>query len=210
MKKHYMFQKGLLAIASAVTIFTSCISDGEEPLVEVKPLEAELLVTDPSGEENLRKSDTPYTYIEVFKNQIMPSGEPPLYDYLPGSGVGLGKYLGKSYSFINQKPITPLMSEGAPVTMFFEDDLAALGITDIPDNVSSVTVSNGGHALFFESGLNEGKLVSNDRIEFEADLTIVDGRGKFEGVTGTGKVTGFFNPNTGEGQSKVIAEIIFE
>lgn len=213
MKKHYIFTKSLLVLASATTLTTSCLSDLEEPLIEANNIESELQSTDSSGDENFRKSGE-FNYSEKFSNVITPA---PGYDgegnylgfFLPGTGVGNSIFIGKAFSFINQMPLSETESIGAPVTIFYENELSELGITDIPDNVSSVTVDKKGNAVFFSSGLNTAVKINESRIEFSVPVSIVGGRGGFEGVSGEGKVSGFYNPATGEGETVLTATIVF-
>ncbi|WP_144603985.1 hypothetical protein [Algoriphagus algorifonticola] len=217
MKKNYFFAKSFLILASAF-IVTSCISDTEGPLEETASLEKSLEVKDSEGGENLKKGGL-VEYKDSFANQIIALGEvegqfvpvdPMTFDgvvYLPGNGKGKARTMGNVYSFINQVITGPATSEGAPVTQFFAQDLADLGITGIPDNVHSVTVNEAGHALFFESKTNVASPMAPDRVEFEADLIVVGGTKKYENATGTGKVIGYYNPMNGEGESTVTALI---
>lgn len=194
---------------AALSILTfSCISESETPLNEDLTVEKTITEEVISSGENLRKGDF-YRYQEKFSNSIFPFGTDPEF-YLPGTGVGNATFIGKSLSFINQKAKTPLTTEGAPVSLVFSDQLAALGITNLSDDVHSVTVDKKGNALFFSSGMNIGVPVSEDRVEFEAEVTVEGGMGIFENATGSGKVTGFYNPNTGVGESSIIADLMFK
>ncbi|MCS5489533.1 hypothetical protein [Algoriphagus limi] len=207
MKKNYFLGKNLLILLTGSLIATSCMTDAESPVIQDDQVEIALEDIGQTGEENLRKGWT-FQYVDTFQNQIIPT---PTNDgvFLPGEGVGKASRLGKSYSFINQVVTGPITSEGAPVTMFFFEELVELGIDleDLTDNISTVVVNGGEHALFMESKTNFATPVSNERIEFQAEVIIVGGTKKYKGVTGTGQVTGWYNPNNGQGQSTVSAEI---
>ncbi|SFO38228.1 hypothetical protein SAMN04488519_10611 [Algoriphagus ornithinivorans] len=205
MKKNYFFAKSFLILAASSLIVTSCMTDTEGPLKESLLTEKALEVTNSEGGENLRKGGF-VEYKDSFTNQINPSGTFPNL-FLPGYGEGKARSMGNVYSFINQVVTGELTSEGAPVSQFFADDLAAFGVTDLDEKVHSVTVNDAGHALFFESKTNVATPIAPDRVEFEAKLIVLGGTKKFKNATGEGKVTGFYNPVTGRGESTVTALI---
>lgn len=221
MKKNYLKLTGLsLAIA---LLISSCMPEGETPMTsEAAKLANEVAEAGNQevGIENLRKSPNGVAYQEKFTNSIslIPDTgftfETPFPAFYPGTGVGNATYLGKAYSFINQRaqlstegPITV----GAPVTMFFSKELAELGLTNIPDEVSSLTTDGKGNTIYFKNILNVTTPVSETRINFTADVEIIGGTGKFETATGQGKVVGFYNPQseTGAGETTLRATIKF-
>lgn len=206
-KIHFTGRAYSFLVALSILTF-SCISESETPLNEDLTVEKEIAEEVVTGGENLRKGDF-YRYQEKFSNSIFPFGTESGF-YLPGTGVGNATFIGKSLSFINQKALDPITTEGAPVSLVFAEELAALGITNLSDDVHSVTVDKKGNALFFSSGTNNGVPVSEDRVEFEAEVTVVGGMGIFENASGSGKVTGFYNPYTGAGESSIVAELMFK
>lgn len=209
MKKSYLVAKIVFGLTAGILV-TSCISETESPLLTEQLEKSVAISEETTGEENLRKYPE-FNYLEKFSNQITPQYEGanefgPIV-FLPGTGVGNATFLGKSYSFINQLAVGPTTTIGAPVTKYYSEELEALGLTDIPDNVNSLTTDGKGNAIFFESGANSAVKVSETKTEFSADLKVVGGTGKFLGVTGTGKVEGKYNPLTGVGASIVRADI---
>ena len=219
MKKNYFKLSGLsLAIA---LLISSCMSEVETPLVnETSALSKEIAIagSEELGGENLRKGPNGVVYQEKFTNSIgfVPAegfnpilGLPAFY---PGTGVGNATYMGEAYSFINQKaelgPQGPV-TVGAPVTMFSADKLAEFGLTNIPDEVSSLTTDGKGNTIYFKNILNVTTPVSPTRINFTADVEIIGGTGKFKTASGKGKVVGFFNPGNGAGETTLRATIVF-
>ena len=211
MKKNYLVAKIVFGLCAGI-FATSCISDTESPILTEQLEKSVALSEGTSGEENLRKLPE-FNYIEKFSNQITVivggQGEFGSLVFLPGTGVGNATFIGKSYSFLNQLAIGPTTTVSAPVTQFYSEELEALGLTDIPDNVNSLTTDGKGNAIFFESGTNTGVIISATKTEFSAELTVVGGTGKFLGVTGEGKVEGYYNPTNGVGASTVRANIKF-
>lgn len=212
MKKHLSITQKMLALAVVLFGAVACISETETPLIDQSQVE---IATTEEGGENLRKGGY-MPYEESFVNQIFPQeineGEFAGY-YLPGTGVGKAQGMGKVYSFINQRPISDTESMPAPVTLFFEEQLEGFGIVDIPQNVNSVTVSESGNAIFFESGINRViGFTPEGLVKFEAEITIVGGTKKFKNATGEGKLTGSYDadpesPTAGQGTSKIEALI---
>ncbi|MFC5190738.1 hypothetical protein ACFPIK_03090 [Algoriphagus aquatilis] len=220
MKKNYLKLTGLsLAIA---LLISSCMPEGETPMTsEAAKLANEVADagSQEGGFENLRKSPNGVAYQEKFTNSIgfVPAeGFNPdlkLPAFYPGTGVGNATYMGKAYSFINQRaefgPQGPV-TVGAPVTMFFAEQLAnEFGLTNIPDEVSSLTTDGKGNTIYFKNILNVTSPVSETRINFTADVEIIGGTGKFETASGMGKVVGFFNPGNGAGETTLRATIVF-
>ncbi|MDI1323540.1 MAG: hypothetical protein PSV36_12390 [Algoriphagus sp.] len=209
MKKSYLVTKIVFGLTAGFLV-TSCISEPESPVLTEQLEKSVALSEGTTGEENLRKYPE-FNYFEKFSNQITPKNEGqsefgPIV-FLPGTGVGNATFLGKSYSFINQLAVGPTTTISAPVTQYYLEDLEALGLTGIPDNVNSLTTDGKGNAIFFESDVNTGSIISETRTEFSAELEVVGGTGKFLGVTGTGMVEGFYNPKNGVGASTVRANI---
>lgn len=206
MKKHLSITHKLLVLTAVVFGASACISETEKPLIDQSQVE---IATTEEGGENLKKGGL-MPYEESFVNQITvvpPTEELPL-TFLPGTGVGKAQGMGKVYSFINQVATSLTTSEGAPVTQFYADELASFGLTDIPDDVNSVTVSENGTAIFYRSETNQATFPDeNGMVTFEAVVHIVGGTKKFRNATGEGVLTGMYDSNTGEGTSKIEAQI---
>lgn len=202
-----MGRTGLFLSVLSILV-SSCISENEGPLIEEVSIEKELSGGIVSGGENLRKGDF-YRYQEKFSNSIFQVDSPNGF-MLPGTGVGNATFMGKSISFINQVVTGETTTEGVPVTLIFGDALAEMGLIGIPDYVHSITMDKKGNALFFSSGTNYASPISETRTEFEAEVTIVGGIGLFENASGTGKVTGFYNPTNGKGESAIVADLMFK
>ncbi|MBC6366061.1 hypothetical protein [Algoriphagus sp. AK58] len=218
MKKIYLTWSGLSLIITLV--LSSCVQEIEAPVVNEVPSAVENTVEADLGGENLRKSPNGVAYQEKFSNQLqlIPdfaagfTPELPFPAWYPGTGVGNATYIGKAYSFINQRaflseqgPVTV----GAPVTMFHAEKLEALGITNVPDDVSSLTTDGKGNTIYFKNILNVTNPVSETRINFVADVEIIGGTGIFATASGSGKVNGFFNPGDGKGETTLRATILF-
>ena len=203
MKKTQISLKSALVLSASLFLF-SCVPETETPLIQEDLNLVEELNTPTSGEENLRK-DFQRNYFEKFDNEITPDR-----GYFPGTGSGNSSHMGKALTFINQ------LAGGdgtiaAPVTDYYFDELKALGITGIPETVSSVTTDGKGNSVWFTSTSN---IVTpgedpTTRLDFVAQVDIVGGTGKFEGASGHGEVTGFFNPTTGQGASTIQGRISY-
>lgn len=218
MKKYYLNWSGLSLILTIV--LSSCMSEVEAPMAnELAKTVAESteVVT---GGENLRKSPNGGFYQEKFSNVIgfVPDIEggwvegSPAPAWYPGTGVGNATHMGKAYSFINQYATFGqfgLNTVGAPVSEAFGDELAELGLTEIPDEVSSLTTDGKGNAIYFKNVLNVTTPVSAIRINFTAEVEIIGGTGIYERATGNGEVNGFFNPQDGKGETTLRANIVF-
>jgi hypothetical protein len=205
-----------IALISGI-ILSSCMPEVEMPLASETPNASVESAEAVTGGENLRKFPGAYNYMEEFDNQIFhvpveglsfPQG---LY---PGSGEGSATRFGKgkkSYSFFNQlaqfDEDFELITEGAPVTDIFGDELLGMDLKDIPSNVSSITTDGTGNAIWFENIENRTTYVSPEEITFQATIKVVGGNGRFEKAFGEGVVEGYFNPSDGTGKSKVTARI---
>jgi hypothetical protein len=94
--------------------------------------------------------------------------------------------------------------------MFYTAQLAALGITGVPSNVSSVVADSKGNSVWFESLGSTTTPVSPTRVEFTAQQNIVGGTGKFATATGSVTLKGYFNPtNPADAASGNRGRIIF-
>lgn len=216
MTKFPCSQKVLLGLALLAST-SACIST-ENPTNETIA-QSSLTQLEDTGEENLRRSkQTERNYFERFSNNLfVVPGEnfvegSPANAFYPGSGVGNSTHMGKAKSFINQFSqfgAQGLETVGRPVTMFFENELKALGIVNIPDEVSSITTDGKGNSVWFKSLSNQVRAVSETRSEFQAEVAIIGGTGKFAGASGFGSVKGFFNPIRGEGASEIRGRIKF-
>lgn len=140
--------------------------------------------------------NTNYFVVPDFAN-----GAGPETNYLPawfpGSGIGNATHMGKANCFFNQyTSFGPggISSVPAPVTMFFAAELAAAGITNVPDYVNSITFDKQGNSIWFQGGQTTTTPVGPTRINFSGTNTIVGGTGKFENATGSVSLSGYFNP----------------
>lgn len=218
MNKSVLKWSGISLIS--VTIMSSCMQETEAPLSsEMSKLTEEIVVSGLGG-ENLRKSPNGVAYQEKFTNQIeiIPdfaggfTPEIPFPAFYPGTGTGNATYMGKAYSFINQRAFLTQqgpVTVGAPVSQFFANQLADFGITNVPDEVSSLTTDGKGNTIYFKNILNVTTPASETRINFVADVEIIGGKGIFATASGKGKVNGFFNPVNGKGETTLRASIIF-
>lgn len=214
MKKTQTFLKPALVLTASLMLF-SCVSEIESPIVQEDVKLLETINSDSNGDENLRKS-AERNYFERFTNQLFsldddgnPTSEIPA--YFPGTGVGNSTHMGKSLTFINQfVQFGPngLETVAAPVTKFFEKELTSLGITNIPDEVSSITTDRKGNSVWFKAISNTVSLTPESPIaNFVAKVEIIGGTGKFENATGYGEVIGSFNQVSGEGSSVIKGRI---
>lgn len=215
MKKIHLTGK-LMAFLCLIFIASSCMSGLEEAEeVQVTELPEEEISEIPES-ENLRKGRT-FKYMEVFSNQITPISFPnenpeiPVKEvtFLPGTGKGVARFMGRATSYINQLATSETTSIGAPVTQFYGEELAKLGLKKIPDEVSSVTVDRRGNAIFFKSLENIATPINETLTIFVAEVEIVGGTGRFRGASGEGIVEGRFNPTNGKGSSVVKASLRF-
>lgn len=213
MKKDYMKWSGL-SLISAI-ILSSCVGEVEAPAINVLAKSIEQSAEVIPGGENLRKS-VEFNYSEKFNNQLfqMPyGGENRLaVAYFPGKGQGMANRMGKSTSFINQLAIIDaatgdLITVDAPVTQFFAEDLEILGLTGIPDEVSSLTTDGKGNAIWFRNIKNVTNSINDTLTEFQAEVEVIGGNGRFAGSKGHGMVKGTFNPLSGQGSSVLEARI---
>lgn len=208
MRKNYFMGRAYVFLAALSILTFSCISENETPLNETLSVEKEIVEEVATGGENLRKGEF-YRYQEKFSNSIFPAQNNGFY-LLPGTGVGNATFMGKSISFINQVVTSETTTEGAPISWIFGETLAEMGLIDLPDNVHSITMDKKGNALFFSSGTNYATSISDTRTEFEAVVTIVGGIGLFENASGSGKVSGYYNPENGKGESAIVADLMFK
>lgn len=152
---------------------------------------------------------TSYNYFEIFQNNLFfVPGEDyqggPAPGFYPGSGKGLATRMGKAQSFLNQFAIfdgSELNTVGAPVTLFFGAELLALGIKNIPDEVSSITLDKKGDSIWIKNISNTVTPIRENLSSFIAEVEFIGGSGRFAKFKGTGVVRGNFNPITGEGTS---------
>lgn len=213
MKKYYMKWSGL-SLISAI-ILSSCVADLEVPNETGLFNSVENTTEVVSGGENLRKSGE-YNYSEKFNNQLFQvdyDGDNPFgVAFFPGTGQGVANRLGKSTSYINQLAMVDLESGNlitvdAPVTQFFSAELESLNLTGIPDEVSSLTTDGRGNAIWFKNIKNVTTPISETLTQFEAEVEVVGGNGRFSGAKGHGVVKGTFNPKDGRGSSILEARI---
>jgi hypothetical protein len=212
MKKIYLKWSGLSFLGALM--LSSCMQETEAPAI-AENLQLNSTVSSEISIENLRKNPNGVVYQEKFTNQIFEERDNeavPFPAYYPGTGVGNATYIGKAFSFINQRAFigeTGPVTVGAPVSMFFSEELAELGITDLSDAVSSLTTDGKGNTVYFKNILNVTTPASETRINFVAEVEIIGGTGIFATAKGKGQVNGFFNPLNGEGETTLRANIVF-
>lgn len=217
MKKTQLLQKTALILSATLVLF-SCVQETESPLMQENANRLEVLNTPPGGEENLRKT-ADRNYSERFQNSLFMIPGPdyvtgkPDNAFYPGTGVGNSTHMGKSLTFINQfAQFTPegLVTIAAPVNNIFARELAAIGLKDIPEEVSSITTDGKGNSVWFKSISNQVVInLTGDRADFNAKVKIIGGSGKFVNASGSGDVVGFFNPSTGQGASTIQGRISY-
>jgi hypothetical protein len=219
------FSHPLAAVALLAMITWSC-SD----VLEQEIITPEAEVSDPTYEQAISlwqeldqeagnpfamRLNTSYNYFEIFENQLFfVPGEGyqggPAPGFYPGPGEGLATRMGKAQSFLNQFAFVDggeLNTIGAPVTMFFENQLAVLGLSEIPDEVSSISVDKKGNAIFVKNIKNTVTPISENLSSFIAEVEFIGGTGRFAKFKGTGVVRGNFNPMTGAGASVTLGNL---
>jgi hypothetical protein len=213
-----------LLIALSIGFF-SCSSPQEEMLLELDQVEKEptldeaLATWDQLDKEantstNFRK-DFVANYFEITENQLFfIPGEGyvggPAPGFYPGTGAGLATRIGKASSFINQFASFDgknLVTVGAPVTAVFGAQLSGLGLSGIPNEVSSLTTDGKGNAIWFKNIKNTVTPVREDLSMFVAEVEVIGGNGRFKKLSGLGVVRGNFNPLTGKGVSVSLIQI---
>jgi hypothetical protein len=208
---------GLLTIGASF-LMASCSTLIEEPLQLQEVSEVGSLEEVNSADINARKKTVvERNYFERFSNQLSSVDENGQFTkeipaYFPGTGEGNSTHMGKAITFLNQYAFineNGLNTIGAPVTQFYSLELAEIGLTEIPDEVSSITTDGKGNSVWFMNMQNTVTPVGPDRTDFVADVKIIGGTGKFEDATGDGQVIGNFNPQTGMGSSTIKGRIVF-
>jgi hypothetical protein len=222
MKKTQITQR-LAILGIAFTFIWSCSQDLNQeqfipeqeladPTMEQALNAFEQLNIDAGFSINSRKK-VDYNYFEIFQNQLFFVPAPgyqagPAPGWYPGSGEGTATRMGKATSYINQFAQIEngeLVTSGAPVTMFFQNELSAFGLTNIADVVSSITIDKKGNSIWIKNVKNTVTPVSDVLSSFDAEILIIGGTGKFKGMEGEGIVKGNFNPQTGKGMSVTLA-----
>jgi hypothetical protein len=215
---------GALLIGMSLWIF-SCSAPQDEMILEMEQVQKEPTLDEALAkwdqldkEANLSSSfrkDFVANYFEITQNQLFfIPGEGyvggPAPGFYPGTGSGLATRIGKASSFINQFASfdgKDLVTVGAPVTAVFSPQLAGLGLTGIPNEVSSLTTDGKGNAIWFKNLKNTVTPVSESLSTFVADVEVIGGNGRFRNLKGKGVVRGNFNPTTGVGTSVSLVRI---
>ena len=87
---------------------------------------------------------------------------------------------------------------GAPVNIFFADELTAAGLI-VSNDVTVIFYKGNGNSIWCEAnGVGTTAPVSPTRIEFSTQLNIIGGSGQFASATGRLKLYGYFNPQDNE------------
>lgn len=214
MKKSMRAKLGMMTLAGSV-LMASCTSFIEEPAQIQQVTDSELLASASSSVDPNARKAVERSYTERFTNQLTPMDENGIFTsnyptYFPGTGIGNSSHMGKALTFLNQRVTSGengLGTVGAPVTQFYSEQLVALGIVVDNPEVSSVTTDGKGNSIWFKNIQNTITASSEERIDFEAEVEIVDGTGKFENATGTATVSGYFNPSNGQGMSTIQGRI---
>lgn len=219
------YYQPLASVALLAMLFWSC-SDSKDQ--EMATLEAE--VVDPTYEQAVSlwqeldreagnpfgyRLSTSYNYFEIFENNLFfVPGEGyqggPAPGFYPGSGKGLATRMGKAQSFLNQFAFFDggeLTTIGAPVSLFFKAELLALGIVNVPDKVSSITIDKNGNAIWIKNVKNTVTPINENLSSFIAEVEFIGGSGRFAKFNGTGVVRGNFNPTTGKGSSVTLGNL---
>ncbi|MBN3582096.1 hypothetical protein JYB64_06835 [Algoriphagus aestuarii] len=217
MKKSMWSKMGSMSLAGSILI-ASCAPLTEEAMsVEQAIVQEQVINEATSTDLNARKA-AERNYFERFENQIgfRPgpgfdpiSGFPA---YYPGSGIGNSSHMGKAYSFLNQLAslgTDGLGTVGAPIVDIYGEELEKMGLTGIPNEVSSLTTDGKGNSVWFKNIQNIVVPTSETRMDFQAEVEIIGGTGKFKKAKGTALVEGYFNPINGAGMSTIQGRIEF-
>jgi hypothetical protein len=216
MKKSMWSKLSVITLAGSI-LMSSCASFLEESTEIQQVTVSEVLVAPESSTDLNARKATERNYFETFTNQLVQVDEngeftSSLPAYFPGSGIGNSSHMGKAYTFLNQYAsfgADGFGTIGAPVTQFYSNQLEELGIIISNPDVSSVTTDGKGNSVWFKNTQNRVTPVGEDRSDFEADVEIIGGTGKFKNATGTGTVNGYFNPTNGEGKSTIQGRIVY-
>lgn len=209
-----MSKLGLMSLAGSF-LLVSCVESIEETTLTQQIEKVEAIQTPTESTDLNSRKTAERNYFERFTNQLdfVPAegytgGPAPA--FYPGTGVGTSTHMGKAMTFLNQfASIGPdgLGTIGAPVTAIYSVELAAIGLTGIPDEVSSLTTDGKGNSVWFKNIQNVVTPTSPTRMDFVAEVEIIGGNGKFENASGTATVTGYFNPTNGTGMSTISGRI---
>jgi hypothetical protein len=186
----------ILAAFAGLLFITGCATDdGVSPRIVDQELSGAALdnMKGPVRRAYRDNFDTYYTVVPDFEGG-WDSNNPFALVWVPGGGEGNATHMGKASTFFNQYITATGQSIAAPVTMFFEVELAMAGITDIPDEVSYIAFDSKGNSIWFQSTSNTSVPMSPTRVNFFGTSDIIGGTGKFEGATGEVEYEGYFNP----------------
>lgn len=209
-----MSKLGLMSLAGSF-LLVSCVESIEETTLSQQIEKVEAIQTPTESTDLNARKTAERNYFERFTNQLNQVDEngnftPQIPAYFPGTGVGTSTHMGKAMTFLNQYAPAEqggALTVGAPVTQFYEDELAEIGLTNIPDEVSSLTTDGKGNSVWFKNIQNVVTQTSPTRMDFVAEVEIIGGTGKFENSSGTATVNGYFNPTNGTGMSTISGRI---
>jgi hypothetical protein len=198
--KFFKMKKTSLLLFSVSVVLATCFTACKKEVEPVLQREVELKSSQPVSRPYKDTFNTYYSVKPDFENGASPETN-FLPAWFPGGGQGNATHMGQVFCYFNQYTsfgANGLGSVPAPVTMFFEAELAAAGITNVPSYVNNITYDKKGNSIWFQGGQATTVIISATRINFSGAGTIVGGTGKFANATGNVTLNGYFNPQNPE------------